>query len=142
MARDLRNLEDGVIYVLWQAQLATRMGLEEVLRPLGLTVSQFGILALLARERPLSAATLARRMAIRPQSVAPGAHDLERRGLISGSPHPEHGRVVLLRLERTGLATARRADTAIARFERELLAPLGARRREELVAGLRQILAR
>jgi DNA-binding MarR family transcriptional regulator len=142
MAHGLRDPEEAIIYVLWQAQLATRQALEQVLRPLELTVSQFGILASLAHEGPLSAAALARRLAIRPQSVAPGVHDLELRGLISRSPHPEHGRVVLLRLERSGLATARRADAAIGRFERELLAPLGSRRQRELVAGLRQILAR
>jgi len=142
MARDLRKLEDAVLYILWRAQLATRQQVEEVLRPLDLTVSQSGVLAFLAREGPLSAAELARRLAIRPQSVAAGVHDLERRGLISRSPHPEHGRVVLLRLERSGLTIARRADKAIARAEQELLAPLGARRRRELVAGLRQILAR
>src|SRR5947207_15290340 len=107
MARGLRELEDTVTYMLWQAQLATRQALEDVLRPFELTVSQFGILAFLAREGPLSAATLARRLAIRPQSVAPGAADLERRSLISRPPHSEPGRVVLLTLERSGLAIAR-----------------------------------
>jgi DNA-binding MarR family transcriptional regulator len=141
MARGLRDLDEAVTYALWQAQLATRQALEQVLRPLDLTVSQFGTLAFLAREGPRSAADVARRLAIRPQSVAAGVHELERRGLVTRSPHPEHGRVVLVRLAPAGLALARRGDAAIERFERRLLAPLPPRRRQELLAGLRQILA-
>jgi DNA-binding MarR family transcriptional regulator len=138
----VRKLEDAVAYLLWQAQLTTEKALVSALRPLELTPSQFGALMFLELEGPLSAAELARRLEIRPQSVAAGLAGLEQRGLVSRTAHPQHGRVLLVRIEAAGRRLARRADTAVERVEQELLEVLPRAERRGFVESLRRVVAR
>jgi DNA-binding MarR family transcriptional regulator len=135
-------LDDAVAYLLWQAQLTTEKALGRALRPLDLTLSQFGALMFLELDGPLSAADLARRLEIRPQSVAAGLAGLEQRGLVSRSPHPQHGRVVLVRIEAAGRQLARRADAEVERVEAELLATLPSSLRRAFVESLRRLVRR
>ena len=141
MARGLRKLDDAVAYLLWKAQLTTEKALEGALRPLDLTPSQFGALMFLELEGPLSAADLARRLEIRPQSVAAGLTGLERRGLVSRTAHPRHGRVLLVRIEPAGRTLVRRADAEVERVEQVLLAALPLSLRSAFVRSLRRLVA-
>lgn len=52
--------------------------------------------------------------------------NLERKGLVTRSPHPVHGHVVETRLSATGTALLRQADAAALRVEKALDRALGA----------------
>jgi DNA-binding MarR family transcriptional regulator len=72
-------------------------------RPEGeLTLPESAALSWLNREGPMTAAELARRQQITPQSIAHTLQGLEQRGFIDRSPDPTDGRRVILALTADG----------------------------------------
>jgi DNA-binding MarR family transcriptional regulator len=69
-----------------------------------------------------SAADLARRLGLAPQSIGPAIAAAAERGLVQRRPHPVHGRVLQLYLTAAGQEAYRQAAAAIAEPERELVA--------------------
>lgn len=131
------DLEQSVGYVLKQAATALHVAMDTVLRPLGLTVSQYSCLELLGHEPGQSTADLARGAFVTRQSMNEVLRGLVSRGLVDRPDTPDRGRSLPTRLTPPGRRTLTAASTAVAQVEQRMLAPLGERDRMRLLAELR-----
>jgi DNA-binding MarR family transcriptional regulator len=131
-----------VSYVLARTQRALQRRLEEVLRPLGLSVPQYTALSVLRRRADLSNAQLARRSLITPQSMIEVLTSLEAERLVVRATDPRHARIRRARLTAAGTRLVGRADTAVAALEEEVLAGVPASRRGPLLRDLRTVMDR
>ncbi|MFT4271502.1 MAG: MarR family transcriptional regulator [Pantoea sp.] len=77
----------------------------------GLSWSQTSVLAWLDRDGSMTTAELARKEAVRPQSMGATLAELTERGFITRHPHPTDGRQILFSLTAAGLE-ARHQRTA------------------------------
>ncbi|MGL4287855.1 MAG: MarR family winged helix-turn-helix transcriptional regulator [Phreatobacter sp.] len=82
------------------------------LDPLGLNLSQYDILANLARQPDLAQGELASRLLVGKSAVSMTLPDLERRGLITRERDADDGRIRRLKLTPKGQALAGRALAA------------------------------
>lgn len=109
-------------YLLRRVNQALSQRLDEDLREFGLTQSQLSALAQLDTEHPagLSGATLSTRSGVTPQSMSTAVTGLLRRGLVTRTPHPQHGRILECRITPAGtelLAQVQRATRESGRYE-------------------------
>jgi len=81
-------------YALKQAQSLLHVRMEEALKPLGLTVSQYSCLHRLRREPGISAAALARATFVTRQSMNALLQQLIDRGLVARPTQAESGRAL------------------------------------------------
>ena len=79
-------------YSLKLAQLSVKNAMEERLRPLALTLSQYAVLLQLSSKGEQTNAALARKAFITAQSMQGILSNLEISGLIERKPDQEHGR--------------------------------------------------
>lgn len=107
---------------IWRAQRAVERAAEAWLAPLGMSAATVRIMRLLYHQPGQSAADLARRLGLAPQSTGPVIAAATERGLLERRPHPVHGRVLQLFLTSAGYAAYHRAAAALADLERELAA--------------------
>ena len=110
------DLETSLGYLLKEASSALRTSMEAVLRPLGMTVTHYSCLELLAQRPGLSNSELARGTFVTRQSM----------------------NVLLQALERDGSVT-RPAEAAVGKVLPAQLTPLGERRREQASAAVRSV---
>ena len=133
-----RSVEPRISYVIARLERAVRAGINERVRPYGLTTLQYTTLSLLgARGQPLSNAQLARRAYMTPQSMLAVIDALEEKGLIRRDPHPNHRRVYPATLTAKGRRVREACDAAVTAMEEEMLAELGPRERTRLLASLK-----
>lgn len=114
-------------FALKMAQQALRTHLDAALQQIGLTTPQYAVLTFLAVEPGASNAALARRAFVTPQTMQAILVALERAGLISRTPHPEHGRVQTTELTARGCEALEAASGIVAGAEarlRDASAPL------------------
>ncbi|MFD1542415.1 MarR family winged helix-turn-helix transcriptional regulator [Nonomuraea guangzhouensis] len=132
------DLDQSVGYVLKQVQASLHTAMDEVLRPLGLTVAQYACLELLGRHPGLSNSELARRAFVTRQSMNLVLRRLQERGLLTRPDHAASGRALPTELTRAGQSTLREASVAVRAIERQLFSPLSQeqqrRLREDLAA--------
>jgi DNA-binding MarR family transcriptional regulator len=131
-----RRVEERLVYGLVRAEHELRVVLDNALRDLGVTLTQWTVLSFLLREPGLSAADLARRSFISQQGVAGILTRLERAGLVTRTPHPTHGRIVEVTVTPAGRALAEYCDEQIDALEAGMTKALGDSGREELVAAI------
>ncbi|MGW0519906.1 MarR family winged helix-turn-helix transcriptional regulator [Crossiella sp. NPDC003009] len=111
------------------------MGVKQaVLRPVGLTVAQYAALLVLAEQPGISAAELARRCRVTPQTMTTILRNLESAGLIERAPHELHRNVLETRLTEAGRTTFEQADKRASAVERRLSAEFTAKERDTLRA--------
>lgn len=115
---------------------AVRQGINELVKPYGLTTLQYTTLSVLGRRGKLSNAQLARRAYMTPQSMSEVIEALERKGLIARSPSPNHRRVMPAALTPKGRSVLRDCDTVVDEFEARMLAGLTERQTKSLRSGL------
>ena len=126
-----------VSYVVARLERAIRRGINERVKPYGLTTLQYTTLSVLSRQnRPLSNAQLARRAYMTPQAMSEVIEALEEKGLIERTPHPNHRRVYPAVLTPEGSKVLALCDTAVDDLEETMLRDLDPRRRAGLVDGL------
>ena len=113
---DRIDLETSLGYLLKEASSALRAAMEDVLRPLGMTVTHYSCLELLAQRPGLSNSELARGTFVTRQSM----------------------NVLLQALERDGSVT-RPAEAAVGKVLPAQLTPLGRQRREAASAAVRSV---
>lgn len=114
-------------FALKMAQQALRTHLDAALQQIGLTTPQYAVLTFLEVEPGASNAALARRAFVTPQTMQAILVALERAGLISRTPHPEHGRVQTTELTARGREALEAASGIVADAEarlRDASAPL------------------
>jgi len=109
---------------------AMRTLAEEALPPTGFSMPQFGVMMWLRRHPGESAADLARRAFVTPQTMGEILAALEEAGHIRRSP--AEGRKIAIKLTRRGEAALDICNTALKSVEGRMFAPLGTRDREKL----------
>ncbi|WP_062132561.1 MarR family winged helix-turn-helix transcriptional regulator [Demequina aestuarii] len=118
------DLDTSVGYLLKEASSALRLSMEEVLKPLGMTVTHYACLELLAQRPGLSNSELARRAFVTRQSMNVLLQALERQGQVSRPAEASVGRVLPARLTPHGRRSLDRATAAVRGVERRMLADL------------------
>lgn len=107
--QDLEQLSPCVCNTLRMVSRAVTQLYDDVLRPSGLRVTQFSVLATIARMGEANLRQLENALAIDQTTLTRSLNLLERQGVIERVPHPD-GRVKAMRLTskgRRGLETAR-----------------------------------
>lgn len=118
-----------------QALLHTRM--DEVLRPLGLSVSQYVCLHLLAGNPGISAAELARSAFVSRQAMNTLVQALLDRGLVERPARPDSGRALPAVLTSAGAELLARAESVVDSVDQRMLSGLS----KQQAAALREALA-
>ena len=126
-------------YQLRRAQYAYRLALDRALDSLGVTAPQFAALALLQAKPGLSNAELARQSLITPQTMNVIVRRLRAAGLVECSPHPEHGRILRVRLTAAGQAVLADCLRRAAAVEASLLDAFDAAEQPRLLAALTRV---
>jgi DNA-binding MarR family transcriptional regulator len=126
-------VEPRISYVIARLERAIRAGINERVRPHGLTTLQYTTLSVLAiRGEPLSNAQLARRAYMTPQAMSEVIRALERNGLIERNAHPNHRRLLPATLTTKGRRVLAECDAAVAEMEEKMLSELGSTARTSL----------
>jgi len=105
---------------IWKTQRAVERAVEAWLTPLKLPTPVFRILRQLEHEPGQSAADLARKLGLAPQSIALAIEQAEGTALVERRPHPVHGRVRQLYPTEAGHAAYRRAAAMLRNLEDDL----------------------
>jgi DNA-binding MarR family transcriptional regulator len=116
------DLESSLGYLLKQASAALRSAMEEVLRPLRMTVTHYSCLELLAQRPGLSNSELARGAFVTRQSMNVLLQTLEREGYVTRPAEAPVGRVLPTRLTPRGRRSLARATVAVRSVEIRMLA--------------------
>src|SRR4051795_10803634 len=106
------HLDTSLGYLLKEASSALRVAMEEVLRPLGMTVTHYSCLELLAQRPGLSNSELARGAFVTRQSMNVLLQNLEREGYVTRPAKAPVGKVLPTRLTPRGRRTLDKARPA------------------------------
>ena len=115
------DLETSLGYLLKEAASALRLAMEAVLKPLGMTVTHYSCLELLAQRPGLSNSELARGAFVSRQSMNVLLQALERDGLVIRPDAPPVGRVLPTQLTERGRRQLAGATAAIRSVEDRML---------------------
>ena len=118
------DLETSLGYLLKQASSALRAAMEEVLRPLGMTVTHYSCLELLAQRPGLANSELARGAFVTRQSMNVLLQALERDGYVSRPAQAPAGKVLPTRLTPRGRRSLEKASKAVRSVEIRMQAGL------------------
>lgn len=124
MRSELSDPADRVGYLLWQSAHLVGRRIATALQPFDLTPAQFGALVHTGREPGVSAAELARRVNLTPQSIQTALRPLLEREWVERRPHPVHRRVQGNFLTPDGAAATERASAAVTDADARLVAGL------------------
>jgi DNA-binding MarR family transcriptional regulator len=126
MSQDGVDLQTSLGYLLKEASSALRAAMEEVLRPLGMSVTHYSCLELLAQRPGLSNSELARGAFVTRQSMNVLLQALERDGYVTRPTQAPVGKVLPTRLTPRGRASLQKATLAVRSVELRMLAGLTA----------------
>src|SRR4051794_37763266 len=121
--------------------MAERAQMEEVLRPLGVTLPQYTALSLLERREGLSSAQLARRHYVTPQAMHQLVASMERDGLIKRRGDEANRRILRARLTEHGADVLRSCHEAVDGVEGRMLSALDSAEAEVFARALELCLA-
>ena len=116
------DLQTSLGYLLKQASSALRAAMEEVLRPLGMSVTHYSCLELLAQRPGLSNSELARGAFVTRQSMNVLLQALERDGHVTRPAQAPVGKVLPARLTPRGRRNLDKATVAVRAVEITMLA--------------------
>ena len=133
------ELETSVGYVLKEVTSALRAAMEDVLRPLGLSVTQYSCLELLAQRPGLSNSELARGTFVTRQAMNVLLQALERDGFVSRPDAAPVGRVLPARLTPRGRRKLEKASAAVRSVEERMLSGLSDVEQASLLRALQQM---
>ncbi|PPI99142.1 MarR family winged helix-turn-helix transcriptional regulator [Nocardia nova] len=118
------DLETSLGYLLKEASSVLRVAMEEVLRPLGMSVTHYSCLELLAQRPGLSNSELARGAFVTRQSMNVLLQALERDGYVTRPAEAPVGKVLPTRLTARGRRSLEKASAAVRSIEDRMLAGL------------------
>lgn len=107
------HLDTSLGYLLKEAASALRVSMEAVLRPLGMTITQYSCMELLAQRPGLSNSELARGAFVTRQSMNVLLQALEEEGVVVRSATPVSGRVLPTELTAKGRERLALASSAV-----------------------------
>lgn len=116
------DLDKSLGYLLKEASSALRIAMEEVLRPLGMSVTHYSCLELLAQRPGLSNSGLARGAFVTRQSMNVLLQTLEREGHVTRPAEERVGKVLPARLTPSGRRSLEKATVAVRSVEVRMLA--------------------
>lgn len=131
--------EESVGYQLKRAQHALRLALDAELDNVGLSLAQYAALAALKESPDASNSALARICFVTPQTMNDLLASLVRESLVERRPHPNHGRIITLRLTKKGARLLAAADRLAEDVERQLVAGTSHEERKLLLDLLRTL---
>ncbi|ANW64756.1 MarR family transcriptional regulator [Mycobacterium sp. djl-10] len=126
------DLDSSLGYLLKEASSALRAAMEEVLRPLGMSVTHYSCLELLAQRPGLSNSELARGAFVTRQSMNVLLQALEREGYVTRPAEAAVGKVLPAQLTPRGRRSLAKATVAVRSVETRMLA--GMTEAEQLTA--------
>ncbi|MCX5366957.1 MarR family transcriptional regulator [Streptomyces sp. NBC_00124] len=125
------DLETSLGYLLKEASSALRAAMEEVLRPLGMSVTHYSCLELLAQRPGLSNSELARGAFVTRQTMNVLLQALERDGYVTRPAEAPVGKVLPTRLTPRGRRSLVEASAAVRSVEARMVADLTATEQSE-----------
>jgi DNA-binding MarR family transcriptional regulator len=125
MRQDSRvDLPTSLGYLLKEASAALRTSMEAVLRPLGMTVTHYACLELLAQRPGLSNSELARGTFVTRQSMNVLLQALEEDGVVIRPAQPASGRALPTALTARGRRQLEAASAAVRAVELQMISGL------------------
>ncbi|GAB3833060.1 MarR family winged helix-turn-helix transcriptional regulator [Kribbella italica] len=124
MSQDGVDLQTSLGYLLKEASSALRTAMEEVLRPLGMSITHYSCLELLAQRPGLSNSELARGAFVTRQSMNVLLQALERDGSVTRPAQAPVGKVLPTELTPSGRASLEKASAAVRSVEMRMLSGL------------------
>ncbi|WP_406223903.1 MarR family winged helix-turn-helix transcriptional regulator [Streptomyces canus] len=118
------DLETSLGYLLKEASSTLRAAMEEVLRPLGMSVTHYSCLELLAQRPGLSNSELARGAFVTRQTMNVLLQTLERDGYVTRPAEAPVGKALPTRLTPRGRRSLEKASAAVRSVEARMLAGL------------------
>ncbi|MFE3199739.1 MarR family winged helix-turn-helix transcriptional regulator [Embleya sp. NPDC059237] len=115
------DLDTSLGYLLKEASSALRAAMEEVLRPLGMSVTHYSCLELLAQRPGLSNSELARGAFVTRQTMNVLLQALERDGYVTRPAEAPVGKALPARLTPRGRQSLEKATTAVRSVELKML---------------------
>jgi DNA-binding MarR family transcriptional regulator len=111
-------------YLVKRLEMAERARMEEVLRPLGVTLHQYTALSILEHREGLSSAQLARRHFVTPQAMHQLVASMEHAGLIERRPDKANRRILRAWLTEHGADVLRTCHDVVDGLEARMLSAL------------------
>ena len=133
------DLETSLGYLLKETASALRTAMEAVLRPLGMTITHYSCLELLAQRPGLSNSELARGAFVTRQSMNVLLQALERDGSVTRASEAPVGKALPTRLTDAGRARLAAATAAVRSVEVRMLDGLTADDRAQALRLLRSM---
>ncbi|MCL2794660.1 MAG: MarR family transcriptional regulator [Microbacteriaceae bacterium] len=133
------DLETSLGYLLKEAASALRAAMEDVLRPLGMTITHYSCLELLAQRPGLSNSELARGAFVTRQSMNVLLQALERDGYVTRPPQAPVGKALPTRLTPSGRRQLDTASAAVRAVELRMLSGMTAAEQNAAFASLRSM---
>jgi DNA-binding MarR family transcriptional regulator len=133
------DLETSLGYLLKQTSSALRAAMEDVLRPLGMTVTHYSCLELLAQRPGLSNSELARGAFVTRQSMNVLLQALERDGYVTRPAKAPVGKTLPTRLTPRGRRRLTKASAAVRSVEARMVAGVTASEQANTLAILRRM---
>jgi DNA-binding MarR family transcriptional regulator len=124
--------EPTLLYVMKQVELAVRSGLDELMKPAGLTALQYTALTVLERHPNLTSAQLARNSFVTAQSMGDLVAALLARELIARRRDPDDRRRLVLALTADGRRLLARYRPKVEALEAQMVAGLSVRQVAQL----------
>ncbi|MEU1870721.1 MULTISPECIES: MarR family transcriptional regulator [unclassified Streptomyces] len=115
------DLDTSLGYLLKEASSALRAAMEEVLRPLGMSVTHYSCLELLAQRPGLSNSELARGAFVTRQTMNVLLQSLERDGYVTRPAQAPVGKALPARLTPRGRRSLEQATVAVRSVEARML---------------------
>jgi DNA-binding MarR family transcriptional regulator len=128
-------------YLVKRLEMAERARMDEVLRPLGVTLHQYTALSILERREGLSSAQLARRTYVTPQAMHQLVASMERDRLIERRPDRENRRILRAWLTEHGAEVLRACHDVVDELETRMLSALSLAEAAVFERALEQCLA-
>ena len=124
-------------YLIKQSQHAVRTSMDQELRRLDLTTSQYALMTAIDETPGSSGAELARLCFITPQSVSELVKGLLEQKLIERTSSETHGRVIEVRLSTRGREQLRKSETLVRAREEKMLVGMTIKQRSLLSSMLK-----
>ena len=133
------DLEVSMGYLLKEVSSGLRAAMEDVLRPLDMTITHYSCLELLAQRPGLSNSELARGAFVTRQSMNVLLQSLEREGSVTRPETAPSGRALPTQLTAHGRRQLEKASSAVRGVELRMLDGVAERDRMTTFATLRQM---